>query len=376
MDSARGEREPGTPPRPLVALAAAALVAGTGYAMWLLPARAIPDAPDPAPSTPAGAAQGGATGLGPVAASAAATAPAPAVTAGSAVAWRSSDQVAPIPVGARDGGPSGYVVFVDAVRDPGFDLAGAARSTGAGWYTLGHLAAGPDGCTPRWGGVVEQGGNPAANGLGPLRALGGDAGIAFGGPSGRELAQTCRDPGLLLAAYRRVIGAFDPAVIDFEVRDSADEAATARRAAAVGQLQREAAAAGRPLAVTFTLPASESGLSTADAAMLRSARAAGVEILAVNLLVPFRPGGSGDLHRLAVAARAARAQFAYALGVTGREAWRRMGLAPVLTSPRDLGGGRARRLADFRARNGLAWVSIRGARPDDDVVRVLGAAGS
>ncbi|WP_067131172.1 hypothetical protein [Microtetraspora malaysiensis] len=371
MDSARGEREPGTPPRPLVALAAVALAAGTGYVMWLLPAKALPDMPASVPvsaATPV-------PGVAAAAPSPAATAPVPAVSAGAAT-WHPSRPVTPIRVGARTGGPAGYVVFVDAVREPGFDLAEAARRTGAGWYSLGHLTSGPDGCTPRWGGVTEQGRNPVANRLGPLRAQGGDAGIAFGGPSGQELAQTCPEPDRLLAAYRRVIGAFDPAVIDFEVRDSADAATTARRAAALGLLQQEAATTGRPLAVTFTLPAAESGLSAADAAMLRAVRAAGVEIRAVNLLVPLRTGASGNLHRLAVAARAVQAQFEDVLGLTGRAAWQRIALAPVLTSPADLGGGRARRLAGFRARNGLAWVSVRGARPSDEVSRILGAAGS
>ncbi|WP_285702876.1 hypothetical protein [Microtetraspora sp. NBRC 16547] len=358
MDSARREREPGTPPRSLVALAATALIAATGYALCLLPAQVRPDwsattsAPSPEPS---------------------ATSPRPGVIAGSPVALRTPEPSGPVPVAVRSGSPSGYVVFVDAVRDPEFDLAGTARRTGAGWYTIGHLAAGPDGCTPRWGGITEQGRNPIANRIGSLRARGGDAGLAFGGPSARELAATCPDLDRLLAAYRRVIGSFAPAVIDFEIRDSTDPAATGRRAAALSVLQREAAASGRALTVTFTLPASESGLSASDSAMLRTVRAAGVDIRAVNLLVPFQPGVPGNLHRLATAARAAHAQFPYALGVADGPAWQRMGLTPVLAAPQDLGPGQARRLAAFRMRNGLAWVSVRGAPPSDEVSRILGA---
>ncbi|MEV0967959.1 hypothetical protein [Microtetraspora glauca] len=359
MGSVRREREPGTPPRSLVALAATALVACTGYALWLLPAQARPDWS----ATPV------------------AHVPEPGVTASSAVALRTSEPATTepattVPAVTRTGGPSGYVVFVDAVREPEFDLAEAARRTGTGWYTIGHLAAGPDGCTPRWGGITEQGGNPVANGIGSLRAGGGDAGLAFGGPSGRELSATCADMDRLLAAYRRVLGSFAPAVIDFEVRDSSDATATGRRAVAISLLQREAAASGRVLGVTFTLPASESGLSAADSAMLRTTRAAGVDIRAVNLLVPFQPGASGNLRRLAVVARAVHAQLPYALGVDGRPGWQRMGLVPVLAASQDLGAGQARRLAAFRERTGLAWVSVRGARPRDEVGRILDSAAS
>ncbi|MFD0471894.1 hypothetical protein ACFQ0B_28970 [Nonomuraea thailandensis] len=239
--------------------------------------------------------------------------------------------------------PAAFVAFVDTAREPAFDLPAQARRTGVRRYALGHLIAGGDGCSPKWSGLLEPDGapgpertalvdsdgdlssgragradsagapagsadsegtaagsadsagalavgraglldpgrNPVANRIGRLRAMGGDAAPVFGGPGGPELAATCTRPGGLAAAYRRVVGAFDAAAVDFEVRDSADRAAVLRRARAIHAVQRE-----RRLRVSFTLPLRRDGLAPGDAAMLRATHEAGAEVATVNLLAP------------------------------------------------------------------------------------------
>ena len=52
--AARQAREPGTPPRSLVALASAALAFGTGVAIWFLPAKAGGDQAMPGQDARAG----------------------------------------------------------------------------------------------------------------------------------------------------------------------------------------------------------------------------------------------------------------------------------------------------------------------------------
>lgn len=347
-------------PRPLVALSATALVAGTGAALWFLPAEARPEW-----AAPASVAQPKII-VQPVMV---ARTPEPRITA-------EAPQPATAPEPVRAGGPSGFVTFVDAVHHPRFDLPATARRTGVRWYTIGHLTAGQDGCTPKWGGVVDQSRNPVANRIARLRAQGGEAGLAFGGPSGDELSATCDSETRLLAAYRRVVGAFGLTTIDFEVRDSADAAATRRRAAAIVALQRDARENGRPLAVSFTLPAAETGISPADRDMVRATREAGAEISTVNLLVPFKPAADGNVARTMTTAKAAHAQIGWALGATGRSCWQRMGVTPVLVSAQDLSLDRARRLVDFQAKEDLALLSVRGARPADAVSRLLGTSPS
>ncbi|MFJ2029806.1 hypothetical protein [Streptosporangium sp. NPDC087985] len=347
--AARRPREPGTPPRSLVVLASAALVTGTGFAIWLLPAET---------DGWAGAARAPRAGVEP-----------PRLTTRTAAAQR-PEPVLPPPVTVR---PSGFVPFVDPGHDPHFNLPRAARENHVRWFTLGHLTAGQNGCTPVWAGRREQDDSPIPSGLGRLRAAGGDAGLAFGGRAGSELAVACADVGHLTAAYRQAVGAFGVTYIDFEVREPDDDGTVLRRAGAITALQREAAAKGRPLTVSFTLPVTGAGLTLRDQAMLRSTREAGVEIAAVNLLAPIRRTltGRADLHAVAVAVRAAQPQIARSLGEAA--SWHRIALTPVLSGPQDLTAADARKLTAFTTRNGLAWLSTRGAAPSPEVARLLTA---
>jgi chitinase len=391
--AARHARPPGTVPRPLAALAAAVLAAGTAGAMWLLPAGAdpgpriapaeeeppgvgpvaaadgSPGAPPTSGSEPGGAQPGGAAPEGARAGSGPSVAASPRRTP----AVEGRRRPAPAVPGER---PGGFLAFVDTVRRPRVDLPAEAQETGVHWYTLGHITSGADGCTPKWGGEIDQGSNPVANGLGRLRAAGGNAGLSFGGKGGGELATGCPDAERLTAAYRRVIAAFDSSHIDFEIHDTDDAATTMRRAAAIATLQREAQARGEALEVSFTLPAHVSGISPGHRWMLRATRQAGAEIRTVNLLVPLRPllPDGGHLQRLDAAVDAAAPQIGWALG-TGRPAvMGRIGLTPVLAEPGDLTAADARRLVGYAMRHDLAWLSVRGATPAPAVVQILSAA--
>ncbi|TMR99286.1 hypothetical protein [Nonomuraea basaltis] len=369
-------------PRPLAILGALTLAAATSVAIRLLPAGAASPPPVAQPSPTVSRA---------VAAEPAATA---------------------------------FVGFVDTAREPGFDLSAESRRTGVRHYALGHLVAGgDDGCAPKWAGPLDEteslhwtgpperdaaetdpdhgndspeqdadgtepdqgtdspesgvgrsdpldpGENPVANKIGRLRALGGDAAPVFGGPEGEELAVACTRPGGLAAAYRRVVGAFDAAAIDFEVRDSEDGAAVLRRARAIRAMQRE-----RPLRVGFTLPLKPHGLGAGDVAMLRTTRQAGAEVGTVNLLAVMepRPAPGGRLRRLAAAIQLARDQIAQTRDLADPgEAWRHIALTPVLSGESDLSEADARALAEYAAGHGLAWLSLRGVTPSRDVSRIL-----
>ncbi|GHH64701.1 hypothetical protein GCM10017673_07780 [Streptosporangium violaceochromogenes] len=346
----RRAREPGTPPRSVTALAAVALATVTGAALLLLPPG--PDVLPAAPTRPSSAGEGVTEAV----TEAVTTAPAPPGER---------------PAAVRTARPPGFVTFVDAVRDPLPGTPGGPRRDHDHWFSVGHLTAGPDGCTPEWEGG-RAGGVPVAARLGRLRTAGG-AGLVFGGPAGRELAAACGDQERLLRAYRRVIGAFGTGYIDFEVRGPAGGRAVLRRAGAITALQREAAAQGRSLTVSFTLPVAGTGLSGDAQEMLRATRESGADITAVNLLVPIRSGAAGRarLRPVAAALHAARPQIARSLGETSTGRTHRIALTPVLAAAGDLTLDDARRLVAFAARNGVAWLSVRGARPAAGVVRLL-----
>lgn len=330
-------REPGTPPRTLVVLAGLGLAGVTGVAVWFLPAQATPEwSASLAAARPPGRA---------------AASPSPPPTSGPA-----------------ETSPSGYVAFVDTAVNPGFDLPGAARRTGVRWFSIGRVMAGPSGCAPKWGGTLDSGRNPVANRVPELRTAGGDAGLAFGGPGGRELAAACADQRALTSAYRRVIGAFGASFVEFEIRDGGDLSAVRRRARALADLRRD-----KDLAVTFSVLLSPSGLSPTDVEMLRQTRAAGAEIDTVNLLAAIEPhtAGEGRMRRLAAAVRAARSQLAQVLAIDAAEAWRRIALTAVLADPDSLSLLDARKLSWYSTRNDLAWLSTRGATPSAAIVRAL-----
>ncbi|MFE3452112.1 hypothetical protein ACFXJ8_24650 [Nonomuraea sp. NPDC059194] len=327
-------REPGTPPRPVVVLAGLGLAGVTGVAVWFLPAQATPEWS--APLSAAGPAL-----------STASPSPTPAPSAP---------------------GPSGYVAFVDTVQNPGFDLPETARRTGVRWFSLGRVMAGPSGCAPKWGGTLDPGRNAVANRMSGLRAAGGDAGLAFGGPVGRDLASACADQRALTSAYRKMIGAFGISFAEFEVRDGGDLPAVRRRARALADLQRDT-----ELAVTFSVPLGPAGLAPADVEMLRQTRAAGAKLHTINLLAAIEPhtAGEGRMRRLAAAVRAAHGQLTEVFGIDAATAWRRIALTAVLAGPQDLSLLDARKLSWYATRNDLAWLSTRGATPPAEVSKAL-----
>ncbi|NUP82121.1 MAG: hypothetical protein HOV96_31740, partial [Nonomuraea sp.] len=53
------------------------------------------------------------------------------------------------------------------------------------------------------------------------------------------------------------------------------------------------------------------------------------------------------------------------------QAWRVIALTPVLAHGGDLDEPDARKLSDYAARRGLAWLSLRGTPPKPGVSRIL-----
>jgi hypothetical protein len=120
--------------------------------------------------------------------------------------------------------------------------------------------------------------------LASLRALGGDMIPSFGGWSadqgGTEIADSCADVNQVAAAYESVVTKYDVTRLDMDVegRSLSNSAGIDRRNKAIKLLQDWAAAQGRTVQISYTLPTSASGLESTGMAILQNAIANGARV--------------------------------------------------------------------------------------------------
>ncbi|MFJ9914099.1 chitinase [Actinacidiphila glaucinigra] len=264
-----------------------------------------------------------------------------------------------------------FTPYVDASRSTAYDMAGAARSTGADGFTLGFVTA-RGGCAPTWDGREGIAHGDLADRIAALRATGRDVRVSFGGADGTELAGACPDVDGLGSAYAEVIGRYRLTGVDFDVEgdDLADTAASTRRARAVARLQREAEREGRTLSVSFTLPAMPSGLTAEASALLADARRQGVRVDSVNIMaMDYGESYTGDMGRYAIqAATSTHRQLKALLGLPDAAAWRTLTVTPMI-GVNDIEGevftlGDAAQLAAFARDKGLGGLSMWSADRD------------
>ncbi|MFJ9458888.1 cellulose binding domain-containing protein [Kitasatospora sp. NPDC101447] len=269
------------------------------------------------------------------------------------------------PVGAG----AGFAPYVDTSLYPPYDLVATAKASGVKNVNLAFVVSG-GGCVPKWGGVSDLSADAVAAQIGALRAIGGDVRISFGGANGSELALACSSTADLTAAYQKVVDAYGATKLDFDVEGGAiaNAAANTRRAQAVAQLQKNAAAKGKALDVSYTLPALPSGLTQDGVNLVADAKANGVAIGAVNIMAMdfgdgVAPNPQGQMGKYAIAAATAtQAQVKSVLGLDDAAAWRRVAVTPMI-GVNDVASevftvADAKQLADFAKAKHLAWLAM------------------
>ncbi|MBD0673480.1 cellulose binding domain-containing protein [Streptomyces sp. CBMA156] len=269
------------------------------------------------------------------------------------------------PVGAG----AGFAPYVDTSLYPPYDLVATAKASGVKNFNLAFVVSG-GGCTPKWGGVSELSADAVAAQIGALRAAGGEVRASFGGANGSELALACGSTAELTAVYQKVVDAYGLTRLDFDVEGGAiaNAAANTRRAQAIAQLQKTAAAKGKALDVSFTLPALPSGLTQEGVDLVAGAKANGVAIGAVNIMAMdfgdgVAPNPQGQMGKYAIAAATAtQAQVKSVLGLDDAAAWRKVAVTPMI-GVNDVASevftvADAKQLADFAAARHLAWLSM------------------
>ncbi|MFG3227036.1 cellulose binding domain-containing protein [Kitasatospora sp. NPDC048194] len=267
------------------------------------------------------------------------------------------------------GAGAGFAPYVDTSLYPPYDLVATAKATGVKDFTLAFVVSG-GGCEPKWGGVSDLSADAVAAQIGALRAAGGDVRISFGGANGSELALACGSTADLTAAYQKVVDSYGVTRLDFDVEGGAiaNTAANTRRAQAVAQLQRNAAAKGKALDVSFTLPALPSGLTQDGVGLVADAKANGVAIGAVNIMAMdfgdgVAPDPQGRMGAYAIAAATAtQAQVKSVLGLDDAAAWRKVAVTPMI-GVNDVASevftvADAKQLADFARTKHLAWLAM------------------
>lgn len=264
---------------------------------------------------------------------------------------------------------AGFAPYVDTSLYPAYDLLANAEATGVKEYNLAFVTDG-GGCTPKWGGVTDLGGDAVAAQIGDLRARGGDVRVSFGGAAGSELALNCSSAEALTAAYEKVVDAYGLTKVDFDVEGGAlpDTAANTRRAQAIATLQER----HPDLDVSFTLPVMPEGLTQDGVNLLADAEANGVDIDAVNIMaMDYGPAYSDDMGTYAEqAATATQAQIKGVLGLSDSEAWKTVAVTPMIGvndvvteifTVEDAG-----QLVAFAEDKGLGWLSMWSATRDKE----------
>jgi Glycosyl hydrolases family 18 len=172
-------------------------------------------------------------------------------------------------------------------------ITSIAQQSGARYFTLAFLETlSKTSCTLAWNGSSSQT-IPAGrylSDIASLRALGGDVIPSFGGWSadqgGTEIADSCKDVNAIAAAYEQVITTYDVKRLDMDVegRSLTRTDGIDRRNKAIKLVEDWAAAQGRPLQISYTLPTTPSGLESTGLAILQNAIANGARVDVVDIM--------------------------------------------------------------------------------------------
>ncbi len=177
--------------------------------------------------------------------------------------------------------------------DTSAGLAALSRESGARFLSLAFLQTAQAGsCTAYWNGDTSDPISPASFGadIAAIQATGGNVIPSFGGyaadTTGTDIADSCTSVSSIAQVYEDVITTYNVPRIDLDVEGTSltDTAGINRRNEAIAEVESWAAAHGRSIQFSYTLPTFPTGLPPAELSVLQNAVADGAVIAAVNLL--------------------------------------------------------------------------------------------
>jgi hypothetical protein len=183
-----------------------------------------------------------------------------------------------------------YVETYDTVDGSPAQLSG---ESGAKYLSLAFLQTDQAGsCTAFWNGNTSTPISRASFGadIAAIQASGGNVIPSFGGfaadTTGTELADSCTSVGAIAKVFEDLITTYHVPRIDLDVEGTSitDTAGINRRNEAIARTQAWAAAHGRHIQFSYTLPTFPDGLTSDGLAVLQNAADDGARVSVVNLL--------------------------------------------------------------------------------------------
>jgi hypothetical protein len=249
--------------------------------------------------------------------------------------------------------------YVDmGILSNGGKLQDLAAASGIKSFSLAFVTA--TGCKASWFNAFDPRTAPFKDQIDAIRKQGGDVKISFGGASGQELAQACTDVKALQAEYQAVVSAYNLKFIDLDIEGAAvaDPASVNRRSAALAALQKR----NPGLKVSLTLPVLPEGLTQDGLNVVKSAKDAGVNIDLVNIMAMDYGRAAQDYGDLAIqAVKSTAAQLKSVLGLSDAQAFRKVGVTPMLGVNDDQGKfvpSDAQDLVKFANANHVGYMSF------------------
>ena len=172
-------------------------------------------------------------------------------------------------------------------------ITSLAQQSGSRYFTFAFVETlSKSSCTLAWDGAAAD---AVSNGkylsdIATLRGMGGDVIPSFGGWSadqgGTEIGDSCKNVSSIAAAYEALITKYDVSRLDMDIEGRSLTKADGidRRNKAIKLVQDWAAANGRPLQISYTLPTSASGLESSGVAVLQNAIANNTRVDVVNIM--------------------------------------------------------------------------------------------
>jgi chitinase len=175
----------------------------------------------------------------------------------------------------------------------GDSMSSLAAQSGNRFLTMAFVQTPKAGsCTAYWNGDTSL---PIASSsfgadITAIRRTGGDVVPSFGGytadNTGTELADSCTSVDSIAAQFEKIITTYDLTRIDLDIEDNSltKPAGIDRRNKAIKKVQDWAAANGRLIQFSYTLPTSTKGLESDTLAVLRNAISNHAKIDIVNMM--------------------------------------------------------------------------------------------